>query len=305
MSESNAAGLVALKEISVALATTAALLTLNVVKLGRVSKGAYLIGYSGTIPAGATLLLGVPDATNAIDVTHQKHDHLIDGHNLSRFLALIGNAGWWGTKGRCRLFLKSGISIAPVSNEVIFDCPVKPLVCKPKLGGPTLGLSHPELYSLSYASVDDHGTAGRYLHVPAIDSCVYFRNGSNGFLETDTKMRGLVCTSYIGAVWGIAATSGGPMTWSGAQIASWAGTPFYCFDVGVKDRPIGEVKAYLEQNMAGTFLVGSSSHIVLVVRGFVHEFTTVPRRGYNHRSIQSWKPGGVHRWTVGKPLAQF
>ncbi len=103
-----------------ALATATALLTLNV-KLGHVSKGAYVIGYSGKIPAGTTLLLGVPDAVNAIDVTHQQHHHLIDERNLSHFLALIGNAGWWGTTGRCRLFLRSGSSIAPVSNEVIFD----------------------------------------------------------------------------------------------------------------------------------------------------------------------------------------
>ncbi len=103
-----------------ALATATALLTLNV-KLGHVSKGAYVIGYSGKIPAGTTLLLGVPDAVNAIDVTHQQHHHLIDERNLSHFLSLIGNAGWWGTTGRCRLFLRSGSSIAPVSNEVIFD----------------------------------------------------------------------------------------------------------------------------------------------------------------------------------------
>ncbi len=82
---------------------------------------AYVIGYSGKIPAGTTLLLGVPDAVNAIDVTHQQHHHLIDERNLSHFLSLIGNAGWWGTTGRCRLFLRSGSSIAPVSNEVIFD----------------------------------------------------------------------------------------------------------------------------------------------------------------------------------------
>jgi hypothetical protein len=94
-----------------ALATATAMLTPKPVKLGPVSKG--------QIPAGARLLLGVPDATNAIDVTHQKNDHLIDERNLSRFLALIGNARWWGTKGRCRLFLKSGTSIAPTARSFV------------------------------------------------------------------------------------------------------------------------------------------------------------------------------------------
>jgi len=287
------------------LATATAPLTLHPVELGPVWHGAYVIRYTGQIPFGATLLLGVPDAANTIDVTHQNHNHLIDQNNLSRFLSLIGNAGWWGAKGRCRLFLKQGSSITPASNEVIFDCPVKPLVCKPKLGGPRLGISHSDLFSLSYAGDDLEGSFGRYLHVPAIDSCVYFRSGhGGGKLETENDKRGLVCTSYITAVWGLAATPGGPQTWAGTDIASRAGAPFFCADVGVKDQPLDQVKAYLSKNMDATFLVGSSGHIVLVVRGYVHDFTVVPRRGYNHRSIEEWKPK-AHKWTVGKPMAQF
>jgi hypothetical protein len=39
------------------------------------------IAYSGKIPAGASLLLGVPDAANAIDVTHMNPNDLIDAKN--------------------------------------------------------------------------------------------------------------------------------------------------------------------------------------------------------------------------------
>ena len=284
-------------------------LTLSGVKLGPISRGAYVIGYSGHIPIGATLLLGVPDEKSAIDVTHQKHDHLIDDRNFSRFLALVGNADWWGGKGRCRLFLKHGRSITLASNEVFFDCPVKPLVSKPNIVRPTLGISHSELNSLSYAGDNDHGAFGRYLHFPAIDGCFYFRNGHTGFLETENRMRGLVCTSYIGAIWNIHAALGGPLTWTGTAIASCSGAPFYCVNVGINDRPLDEVKAYLEKHNDATLLVGSKNHIVLVVRGSVHDFTIVPLRGYNSRPIKQWKGPHHHKltdtWTVGKPQLQL
>ncbi len=272
----------------------------------KISRGGYVIAYSGKIPTGALILLGVPDAANAIDVTHKDRNHLIDAKNRAHFLALIGKARWWGTKGRCRLFLKTGNSVVPASNEVTFDCPVKPLVCRPKLGVPTLGLAHPELDGLTYAAEDEHGNGGRFLHVPAIDGCYYFQSGKTAdTFEVDNAMRGLVCTSYIGAVWGgIAATVDNPLTWTGCRIASCAGVPFNCADVGVTNRPLAEVKNFLEQHKNETFLVGSSSHIVLVARGVVRDFTNKPRRGYNCRTLNNWHPL-AHVWTVGKPQLQF
>jgi hypothetical protein len=238
-----------------------------------------------------------------MDVTHRRSGHLIDRTNLGKFLSLIGGAGLWGKKGCCRLFLKQGASIVPASNEVSFDCPIRPLVFR-RAKGPTLGLSRSELSALTYAAENLHGAGGRYLEFPAIDGCAYFRNGRTGKLEVNDKMRGLVCTSYIAAVWGLPATSGGPMTWEGSDIAGCDGPPFFCQDVGVNDQPLSAVKAFLRQHKSETFLVGSSSHIVLVVRGFVHDFTTAPRKGYNHRSVESWHPK-AHVWTVGKPKQQF
>ena len=46
-------------------------LKLNEISLARVSAGAYHISYSGKAPPGALVLLGVPDAKNAMDVTHR------------------------------------------------------------------------------------------------------------------------------------------------------------------------------------------------------------------------------------------
>jgi len=278
-------------------------LKLDEISLARVRAGAYHISYSGKVPAGAALLLGVPDARNAMDVTHKRSGHLIDRSNLGKFLSLIGTAGLWGQKARCRLYLKQGGSTVAASNEVTFDCPTRPLVFRHH-PGPTLGLARAELSSLTYAAENPHGAQGRYLEFPTIDGCAYFRDGRTGKLEVSDRMRGLVCTSYIAAVWGLAASSGGPITWTGSEIASCAGAPFFCKDVGLKDQPLAAIKAYLRAHGSETFLVGSKSHIVLVVRGFVHDFTTAPRKGYNHRSVDSWHPK-AHLWTVGKPSRQF
>ncbi len=191
------------------------------------------------------------------------------------------------------------------SNTVDFDCPIKPLVCRPRLTQPNLGLSQNELVGLYYAADDNHGNGGRFLHIPAIDGCYYFLNGDNGKFETDNSKRGLVCTSYIGAVWGLAATRDGPMTWSGEDIASASGEPFYCKDVGMNGKNVKEVKAFLHAHRFETYLVGSSGHIVLVVKGVVHDFTTTPRRGYNMRAVHAWHPSTRHTWTIGKPKIQF
>jgi hypothetical protein len=279
-------------------------LKLNPITLGPVSAGAYRVSFAGKAPVGAKLILALPEPGNAIDVTHANPHHLIDSHNLGRFLALIGNAGLWGKEGRCRLFIQHGAKTELASNEVTFDCPVRPLVRRHGLGGPSLGISHSELLSLAYAAENLHGANGRYLHMPAIDGCTYFRNGRTGTLEVDDDMRGLVCTSYIGAVWGVTATSNGPMTWRGTAIASCSGAPFYCENVGVNARLLPEVKAFLKRRANETFLVGSNSHIVLVVRGNVHDFTTAPRQGYNVRPVDQWRPA-AHEWTVGKPKSQF
>ena len=46
-------------------------LTLHPISLGSISKGGYVISYEGTVPAGATLLLGVPDVQSSMDVSRQ------------------------------------------------------------------------------------------------------------------------------------------------------------------------------------------------------------------------------------------
>ena len=95
------------------------------------------------------------------------------------------------------------------------------------------------------------------------------------------------------------------MTWTGTDIALEPGEPFYCKDVGMKEKHVKEVKAFLHNHRFETYLVGSSGHIVLVVKGVVHDFTTTPRHGYNVRDVRAWHPSSRHTWTVGKPKLQF
>jgi len=76
----------------------------------RISKGGYKISYSGHVPHGNTLWLGLPDLSNAMEVTGKSHHQLLDASNLAKFLSLIGKQNWWGQKGKgyCKLFAKQG-----------------------------------------------------------------------------------------------------------------------------------------------------------------------------------------------------
>ena len=273
----------------------------------KISKGGYKVSYGGHVPPGHTLWLGLPDLSNAMEVTGKSSHNLLDASNLPKFLSLIGKQNWWGQKGRCKLFVKKGGAITLQSALVEFDCPVRPLVCRhfhlgPSTLGPRLGLTIHELHSLKYGSDDAHGLTGRVLHIPAIDGCYYFHYGQR--FETSNERRGLVCTSYIGAVWKLETVPNGPMTWPGNTIASCQGAPFFCKEVPLKDKPLEQVKAFLLDHKDSTYIVGSHGHVVLAVKGHIHEFTTVPRNGYNERTIEEWKPYSKI-WTVGRPALQF
>lgn len=207
----------------------------------RISKGGYKISHSGHVPHRHTLWLGLPDLSSAMEVTGKSSHKLLDASNLPKFLSLIGKQNWWGQKGRCKLFVKQGGAITLHLGGATL--------------GPRLGLSIHELHSLKYGSDDAHGLTGRVLHIPAIDGCYYFHYGQR--FETSNERRGLVCTSYIGAVWKLETVPNGPMTWPGNMIASCQGAPFFCKEVPLTDRPLEQVKAFLLDHEDSTYLVGS------------------------------------------------
>ncbi len=76
-------------------------LALHPITLINPKSGGFKISYSGHMPHGCGLSIGLPDATNAMDVSARCHHHnLLDATNLHQFLERIGNRNWWGTHGR-------------------------------------------------------------------------------------------------------------------------------------------------------------------------------------------------------------
>jgi hypothetical protein len=268
-------------------------LVLKSIRPTRISHGGYSVSCDGTLPSGAQLWLGMPDLSNAMEVTGKPHASLIDPSNLAAFLALIGKQRTlWGTKGRCQLFIKKGPTLLGVSNALEFACPVRPYVGKlqPSLGEGDTG---PEL---KYTGTPPHYPDGRVLHVPAIDGCYYFSHGDQ--FETDNQKRGFNCITYVGAVFGVDAKSKA-MSSYGTQLANHCG----CTAVGCENQPIEAVRAFFVQHPKGTYLMWSAHHIVIVLNATVHEFRE-KLGGYNTQPIASW---GHHdkRWWVRKAIKQF
>ncbi len=270
-------------------------LTLHPITLGPISKGGYVISYEGTIPPGASLLLGVPDVLHSIDVTRQNPKDLLTPANLPVFLARIGNRRtWWGTTGHCRLFLTRGGSVIAQSNEQPFDCPVRPYVgsLRPELGR---GDGGPPL---QYTGTPPRYPDGRMLHVPAIDGCYYFAFANR--FETRNAMRGFNCITYAGAVFGVdAGASTRPMSVYGTQLANHCG----CIPCDLENKTLEDVRGFFAKNPRGTYLMWSEHHTVVVVNATVHEFRE-RRRGYNVEPISRWAHHDV-RWWVRRAPKQF
>jgi hypothetical protein len=269
-------------------------LKLRCPRLGRIAKGGYVIGYEGTLPPGMTLWLGLPDLSNALEVTGRDKNDLLDASNLPTFLSLIGKQeNWWGGNGKCRLFVKSGESVVGESNIEEFACPVRPFV------GPLtpkhLGRRDPGP-KFNYTGTRPKYPDGRVLFMPAIDGCYYFAYG--GKFETDNKKRGFNCITYVGAVFGIDVNTGA-MSSYGTQLAKHCG----CTPSGCENETLLEAKTFLKNKKRGTYLMWSEHHIVVVVNGFVHEFRE-KLRGYNTQRVDEWEHKD-NRWWVRRSARQF
>lgn len=265
-------------------------LKLSPITTGSIGKGGYIIGYDGSIPSGARVLLGVPDLAHSMDVTGRKPGDLLGSDNLPQFLALIGKQQLWGTKASCRIFVKQGPSIVASSNEQSFPCPVRPYTGRLHPADLGRGDAGPPL---QYTGVQD----GRMLHMPAIDGCHYFAYG--GRFETENGKRGFNCITYVGAVFGVEPASKA-MSGYGTQLAVHCG----CVPCNVENRTLAEVRTYFAGAGArGTYIMWSASHVVLVVNAAVHEFRQSLGR-YNTQPIAQWKHAD-DRWWVRKAPKTF
>jgi hypothetical protein len=259
-------------------------------QLGKITHGGYVIGYEGALSRDVTLSLGLPDLTNAMDVTGRNKDDLLDRTNLPTFLSLIGKQRtWWGGQGTCRLYVRRGGTIIAQSNVEEFPCPVRPFAGRlsPALGKCPL---------LRYTGTPPHYADGRFLHMPAIDGGYYFRYGSH--FETDDSKRGFNCITYVGAVMGVPVESNA-MSAFGTQLANFCGC---APSTGCENVTLQEARIFLKSHW-GTYIMWSQSHIVIVVNGWVHEFREQLGR-YNMQAIDQWTHKSA-RWWVRRSPKQF
>jgi len=264
-------------------------LTLNEIKLGAIRKGGYIIGYTGSVPSGATLSLCLSKPQLAFDVTARNSQDLLGADNMSRFLACIGAEQLWGKTAECRLIVtKSGRAIAEAKSRR-FDCPVRPFVGKLSPSDVGIGGVGPRLRYTGNGS-------GRMLYMPAIDNCYYFAWG--GRFETSDSMRGYDCTTYVGAVFGVDPATGA-MSGYGTQLANHLNAS----QCNLENKTCEQIRKFFSDRGHGTYLMWSDSHVMIVQHGVVHEFSQ-GKSGYVATPVATWGFGSKRYW-VRKPQVQF
>jgi hypothetical protein len=258
-------------------------LVLKPITLGRIRQGGYVIGYATgdkkELPNdGYTIELCVGSDAATLDVTGRKASDLIGPDNVEDLLDLIEKTGRWGEMVHCWLKVKFGANVVTQSNKQPLTTPVKPY-------GGELGaalLDEANVGDWTYGATDAKGTDGRYLWVEPINGNYYFAYG--GKFETKKTLRGLVCITYIGAVYSVGADASVKNTWGakvsdkgsvnvmaayGTQLAVHLGAK----PVNMEAKKEKEITAFFSEHTTGHYMMWKEGHTVLVVDGEVHEFT--------------------------------
>jgi hypothetical protein len=254
-----------------------------------IALGGYKIGHPAgqKVPDGCRLLLAVPDALHSLDVTGRRSDDLIHSDNLPLLLGLIERQRLWGKPVDVQLMATRGETVVARSNVASLACPVQPLsgpITPRRLGG--LGDTGPKL------KYTGNGT-GRMLRLPAIQGKYYFKWG--GKFETDDRMRGFDCTTFVGSVFGFPFDGHWPSNANGLTVATKLGA----IPCNIEQRPGSEVKSFFASGPGGgrrgVFVTWSAGHVVLIIDGVVHEYGH-SKNGYAETPIERWYNQG--HWTV-------
>jgi len=256
-------------------------LRLNRIRLGRIKYGGYLLSYSGVVPPKLySLHLRILPASDSLDVTTRDKNDVMGADNLPNLLEIIGKNKLWGTPVRCQLILKQNALTVTESNIESFDAPVQPYAgtLKPGLGCPDGGPT------LSYTGI----ATGRMLYQPAIGGKYFFSFG--GKFETSNAQRGLNCITYVGAVFGVDPASGALGSY-GTQLADHINAT----QCDMENKKEAEIKDFFKVEDTGTYIMWSSSHVVLVVDGTVHEFCE-SKNGYSKTPVEDWNFHGKSYW---------
>jgi hypothetical protein len=228
---------------------------------------------------------------------------VIDDKNLPQLLKLIEKMGSWSALVNLRLYVKYGSGLVSKSKPVPMKTPVKPY--SGKLGAELLKKNN--VVDMTYGATDSKGRDGRYLWTTPFNGKYYFAYGSK--FETNNALRGLVCITYVGAVYGVGARESVKNTWGfknekgslmkRVNVMSAYGTQLAVHLDAKKTKPEmeakngDEIKEFFKKNSRGSYMMWREGHTVLVVDGMVHEFTNRygKKQGYHQHDAQEYEYG--------------
>lgn len=287
-------------------------LVLNEMKLIHIGSGGYEISYSGFVPPkkykvmlylnGKHSFLHIPDDAIDITPTIKKNKsfnvRLKVDSTLPKLLAMIEKQKTWGWSIPCRIYLvnEHGVVIS-VSNEANLKCPVQPY------DGPIkLDMAQTDMYMNYSWSGPGYHHDGRYFWPEPIDGKFFFAYGSPCIFETESKMRGFDCSTYVSTILNLKVAKGEMGSGAGEIIADKIGATRCIFEYApgktkeMEDIDSAMLKYFFTNNSKGYFIVWSPGHVMLVVNGIVHEFTIPPGPpGYYKRSVNErpWMKGKI------------
>lgn len=294
---------------------TASPLTLNSIVLGNIDHGAYLVSFAPAAPPEPyRLWFGVwPIANECFDVTGAKTNDVMTKDNLPALLELVKHKRAWGLTLQVRLFVVLNNKVVSESNVQILNCPVQPhngklLPLDQVNNGPKLTYQ---------GNVEKKEFWGRMFHQIAGCEGYYFKYG--GKLETDNAKRGFDCITYAGTACGASTSHMADSADLAASLGATACTVDYQESVAApKGSPQGTpaaskqvtvtldnadpkyVKEFFKTNTTDSYLMYSGGHIVLVVKGVVHEFSS-SHQGYVSTAVATWlEPYTSKKLTVRK-----
>ncbi len=268
----------------------------------------YMVKYTGQIPpSGYKILLGFSstpvliqsgnwlkpaELTDFLDITSRKSYCVICNDNLALLLKLIDKKKLWATTPLATLFVTKGCQIISRSNSATIDCPVKPYKGKLRLslGQNDLG-EEAGTPPLLYNGKSDGTGGGAMFHIPAVDGNYYFE--FHGKFEVKNERRGFDCTTFVGAVFDV-----NPNTGMMAGDADTLAQSPVAQKIPFESKSAAEVKAFFDTHKAGTYIVGSGGHVMLVADGVLHEFNLTGGQaglpGYKHGPVATWPLQGTY-----------
>jgi hypothetical protein len=241
----------------------------------RANRGGYRVDFEGELPVQSyTLHLLVPPTSSvrlpegAIPLSRKGE---LDRNGLVRLLAAIDTLRAWATASEgCLVVARDDGAVVTQSNVQSFDCPIRPY--SGRLVSNLAELDPPMDYTIE--------TEAAFFTIPPIGGSYYFIYG--GLLVTDPAMRGFDCTTYAGSVLGVDARANDlPMGGTGETLANHLEAEA----VGLESASDQAIRSFFATHTQGVFIAWNVGHVILVVNGVAHEFTTAPRRGYMRRPI--------------------